>query len=189
MSENAAAPMSAPIGRRTPKVTTRTSQNSDVNGEKFLSYPTLPWCMATMAPPMPATNAETAKAITRPRAGEMPIDCAATSLPRRARRVRPVLLCPNRVTPAPTRASATRARTRKARSPSRSHGPITGRGTICDALLSFVPPTQANLIITESKKKANASVAMAIQMPLSRSSGRESRAPTAAAMSAPMRAP
>ena len=36
-------------------------------------------------------NAETAKAVIRARAGEMPIDSAATSLPRSARSVRPTV--------------------------------------------------------------------------------------------------
>ena len=50
------------------------------------------------------------------------------------------------------------------------------------------PPTQENFTITESKKNANASVAMAIQTPLSRSSGSDSRPPTIAAMNAPITA-
>ena len=39
-------------------------------------------------------NAETEKAMTRARAGEMPIDWAATSLPRTALNVRPVVRQP-----------------------------------------------------------------------------------------------
>ena len=116
----------------------------------------------------------------------MPIDCAATSLPRSARNVRPIV--PRRMctTARPTMTSTMTTRTRYALSSAKSHGPITGRGTRVP--VNVEPPTHESLTITASKKKANAKVAIATQMPLSRRIGSESTAPTAAAMHAPTRA-
>ena len=132
-------------------------------------------------------KADREKAMTLAFAGEMPIDSAATSLPRRARRVRPTVPSRNWITATETRTRTTRARARNARSDSpKSHGPSTGRGT-CVPVSSAVdpPPTQENFTITASKKNANAKVAMASHTPPNRSTGIDRRAPTAAAMSAP----
>ncbi len=134
--------------------------------------------------------AEMANVITRARAGEMPIDCDATSLPRTALRVRPVVDSPNNVTPVVARAKITNTRARNILSFSKSQGPITGRGTGSVAAAPLAdPPTHENFTMTEVKKKPNASVAMAIQMPFNRIRGSDSSAPTTAAMQAPMRAP
>lgn len=68
-------------------------------------------------------------------------------------------------------------------SSARSHGPITGRGTRVPVKVE--PPTHDSFTITASKKKANASVAMATQMPLRRRMGSDSSAPTTALIAAP----
>ena len=145
--------------------------------------------MANRAPPKPAMAAETAKAVTRARTGEMPIDSAAISLPRRARNTRPVVPSRSWITKTETTVKAATARTRNRRSSAKSHGPIVGRGTRVPWKSEVPPPPiQENLTITASKKKAKASVAMASQTPPSRRTGSDRTAPTAAARAAPTRA-
>ena len=133
--------------------------------------------------------ADTAKATIRARAAEMPIDAAATSLPRRAARVRPIVPSRSCITTIDTTTSATTASTRKARSLAKSIGPISGRGTWVPVSRAVLPPpTQENFTITASKKKANARVAMASHTPPNRRTGSDSSAPTTAASAAPISA-
>ena len=57
-------------------------------------------------------KAEMAKAANRARAGETPIDCAASSLPRSARNVRPIVPLRMWTTARPTMTSAMATSTR-----------------------------------------------------------------------------
>ena len=108
----------------------------------------------------------------------MPIDCAATSLPRSARRVRPTVPSRIRRTATDTTARTTTASTRNARSSPKSHGPSTGRGTRVPWSREVPPPpTHESFTITASKKKAKARVAMATQIPPRRRTGSDSSAP------------
>ena len=89
----------------------------------------------------------------RARAGEMPIDWAATSLPRTALSVRPVVDSPNNVTATVATTRMIRTRARKTLSLLKSHGPTTGRGTGSDAAAPLAePPTHENFTITALKK-------------------------------------
>ncbi len=134
-------------------------------------------------------NADSANARTRARNGEMPIDCAATSLPRTARSVRPTVPSRIWITASAVRTNTTMASTRNFLSSARSHGPIVGRGTRVPWRIDVSPPpTNGSRIITESKKYANASVAIATHTPPRRMIGSESSAPIAAASAAPITA-
>jgi hypothetical protein len=142
-----------------------------------------------MAPPSPAMNADTAYATIRARAGEMPMDAAATSLPRRARNVLPTVPSRMRMTANDTSTNTATASARNDRSLAKSQGPIVGRGTrVPSSSAVSPPPIHDSFTSTESKKKAKARVAIANQMPPRRSTGSASSAPQAAATAAPMTA-
>ena len=82
-----------------------------------------------MAPPSPAMNPDTAKATSRAWPSEMPIDCAASSLPRSACSVCPTVPCRSWITASDVRTRTISDSTRNARSSAKSNGPSTGRGT------------------------------------------------------------
>ena len=135
-----------------------------------------------MAPPSPARNPDTAKAISRARPAEMPIDCAASSLPRSAWRVLPTVPPRIRITATDASARTTTDSTRKARSSAKSHGPSTGRGTRVPWSSEVPPPPiQSSFTMTESKKYANARVAIATQIPPRRRTGSDTSAARIAA--------
>ena len=98
-------------------------------------------------------NPEMAKATSRARPTEMPIDWAASSLPRSAWSVRPTVPWRIWMTASDVMTRTIRASTRKARSSAKSHGPITGRGTRvpCSSDVS-PPPTHESFTMTASKK-------------------------------------
>src|SRR3546814_20978671 len=121
--------------------------------------------MASSAPPSPAIAADIPNTTTRVRTGEIPIDWAATSLPRIACSWRPVVLRVRSDTPTDTTTSTTATSARKALSLAKSQAPMSGRGTRV-AAWADEPPTQETFHTTASKKKAKAGGAEATHTPL-----------------------
>ena len=115
-------------------------------------------------------KADTAKAMIRARAGEMPMDWAATSLPWMARRVRPKVPPRSWITTTATTVNTMRHSARKVLPLLKSNGPSSGRGTWVPCRV-LPPPTHENFTTTASKKKAKARVAMANQTPPRRRTG------------------
>src|SRR5680860_365147 len=167
----------APSTVRAPSVTTTTTKKRLKKNPKSAGC-AIPFCVASSPPPSPAIPAETANARMRARAGLIPIDWAATSLPRNASRNRPVV--PLRMsTTSPATAASTSTQNRKnILSSSRPAGRGTRRGRM-------PPPTQSKGTNTLSNISANASVASERNTPPRRKAGIASSAPTAAASAAP----
>src|SRR3954470_24755096 len=180
------AALIAPSTVRAPSVTTSTIHASPSSGTNTESmFDAVPRCVyvTISPPPSPAIAADSANATMRARRWLIPIDDAATSLPRIASSERPVVPPRTQITAMLTSTRMISERTRYALSPwLKSIGPSTGRGT---TRICVPPPTQPSWSTTWSKKNANASVASDKKMPPRRIIGIAITAPTAAAITAP----